>query len=40
VYIETVLIDYDSGSADDAQCVGVVNTERHLLETWLKFDAG
>jgi hypothetical protein len=36
VYIETVLMDYDSASADDPQCVGVVNTERHLLETWRK----
>src|SRR5687767_12540934 len=32
VYVETLIMDYDSGSADDAQCVGVVNTERHLLE--------
>jgi hypothetical protein len=38
VYIETLVIDYDSGSADDAQCVGVVNTERHLVDTWAKFD--
>jgi hypothetical protein len=38
VYIETLLMDYDSGSADDPQCVGVVNTERHLLETWAKAD--
>jgi len=38
VYIETVLMDYDNASADDPQCVGVVNTERHLLETWVKAD--
>ena len=39
MYIETLLMDYDSLSADDSQCVGVVNSERHLLETWAKFDA-
>ena len=39
MYIETLIMDYDSGSADDAQCVGVVNTERHLLESWEKFDS-